>query len=384
MINMTGGINMITKDNLDKIEKCAKAQCPLTIETLKGFGFHIGEIAYLIETGRLVCGQNGTYDYLETRNQNILSDISVLRTSFDVEKPEVLLSLLLGEKKRVEIDTGDPEWKFLEEKSKLLEDKRGIIILKPTFEERRHKIYQFVKAIPCLVAFPIDKGLEKKRVVLKFHIDEQIDITKLMKAGGQAYQRKDFWQSIEYYLEVFSHLRNPSPYLYGKLGLSYMRVGQIKKAIDFLTVADSLSTARKKESRFSDLIEELKMRKGSWNDRKSVVSFEESEFKNRINEYDGLEAIEEMATLVSSGSTIEEVASRFSLNEEQMTLLMLLFARNCYANADYQLGDRYLKQAEKRKNKTGRIKQLLDEIRKKKKFYRNQVSEGAKPFLLTR
>ena len=111
---------------------------------------------------------------------------------------------------------------------------------------------------------------------------------------------------------------------------------------------------------------------------------EESDFQNNMNEYYGLEAIEEMAAFVSSGKTIEEVQEKFSLTEEQTTLLMLVFARVCYTNGDFILGDQYLRKVEKRKNKTKQIKQLLEEIRRKKKFYKNQVSEDAKSFILTR
>lgn len=377
----SGRINMITKENLNETKKYVKDGYLLTIRTLKEFGFHIGEIAYLIETGILIDRKDGSYGYVGVKNEDTCTDN---KDSSYTRDPDILLSILLREKNRIEIDTSDPDWNFLDGKSRILESKKGIIILKAMSEERRHKIYRFVKAIPCVIAFPIDKDSENKRVVLQFHIDNQVDINKLINLGNKAYHKRHFRESIKYYLEAFTHLRRPSSYLYGQLGLSYMKIGQTRNARNFLIVADSLNKAAGKNCKFADLIEDLKKKKGQTDDRKFYVPFEESEFQKSINEYYGLEPIEEMVAFVSSGKTIEEVQEKFSLTEEQVALLMLIFARNCYANGDFTLGDQYLRKVEKRKNKTEQIKQLLEEIRRKKKFYRNQVSEEVKPFLLTK
>lgn len=374
---------MITQNNLEKIKRHVKEKRILTMEALKEFGFHIGEIAYLIETGRLIEKKDGSYHYVGANPSEMPEDVKFEGVPSNGFESEVLLSILLAEKERIEINTSNSEWKLLEEKSNLLEREKGIVILKAMPEERRHKIYRFAKGIPCLNAFPIDKGLEKKRIVLKSYEENPVNIKKLMESGDCAYRERNFYQSIQCYLEVLTHLRKPTPYLYGKLGLSYMKIGQIKKAIDYLRVADSMYRAKGKNTCFSDLIEELKSKKRNNGDRKYSVPFEETEFQNDMNEYYGLDAIEEMAAFVSSGKSIEEVAIKFSLNEEQLTLLMLLFAKNCYANSDFRLGDKYLKQAEKRKNKTEQAQKLLSEIREKKKFYQYQKSEGTKLFQLT-
>lgn len=372
---------MITKENLDKVERHAKAGYLLTVKTLKDFGFHIGEIAYLIETGKLIDRKDGSYRYF-TQEKEDFCDFEKIPSKDQAVEP--LLSILLEEKRRIDIDTGDSDWDLLEEKTKILEARKGIIVLNAMSEERQRKICQYAKAIPCIIASSIDQGPGKKSVILKFHINEQIDANRIMKAGDKAYHKKAFRQCIKYYLEAFSHFRKPSPYLYGRLGLSYMNIGQTRKAAEFLTVADSLYKIAGKHCRFSDLIEDLNRKNKKNGDRKFPVPFEESDFQNNMNEYYGLKAIEEMAAFVSSGKTIEEVQEKFALTEEQTTLLMLVFARICYTNGDFTLGDRYLRKVEKRKNKTKQIKQLLEEIRRKKKFYKNQVPEDAKSFILTR
>lgn len=369
---------MITQDNLARMKK----RNFWTIEQLKELGFHIGEIAYFIKTGRLVNLKDGYYgnpSLLEKKNAREFQNES--SQSFE---PRVFLSLLQDETKKFEINTHDSDWQLLEEKSRILEQTKGIVILRAMSKERRHKIYKFIRGIPCLVAFPIDIGFEKRRVVLKFHIDAKTDIHTLLKEGNEAYYNQEFRLCIKKYLKVLNHLKNPRAYIYAKLGLSYMQIFQHKKAIDYLVVASELYQKEDKDVNFSELIDALKRKNSKKEDKKFSVPFEESEFKMHTYEDYGLEKIEEMATLVSSGRRIEEVASKFFLTEEQITILMLLFARNCYINANDSLGDKYLKMAEKRKQKTAQAKQLLNEIRKNKKLYRYQKNEEVKTFLLTR
>ena len=376
---MIGGINMITKNNLDKIEKWQNKGCILTTNILKEFGFHIGEIAYLIETGRLIQNQDGSYEYLGTIRQNVLIDNSLNQKYSGVQSPGVLLSILHKEIERIEIDTKDPDWKFLEEKSRLLERKKGVVILKPMSEERRNKIHSFVRAIPCLeVLTTIDNGAEKQKMVLKFHIDTQVDVKDLINSGDKAYSENKFRKCIRYYLEAFSHLRKPSPYLCGRLGISYMKIGQTRNAVGFLTIADSLYKKRGKKREFSGLIEELNRKNMKKEDRKYFVPFEESEFENKTDDCFGLNAIEEMTAFVSSGKSVEEVANMFSLGKEQIMIFLLLLAKNSYTEGSYSSGDAYLKQVERQKNKTEQVKKLLDEIRKNKRFYKNRREEKQK------
>lgn len=97
-----------------------------------------------------------------------------------------------------------------------------------------------------------------------------------------------------------------------------------------------------------------------------------AKFGIEIDNYYGIEQTEQFLKLVSSGMTFEEVSTSLGLDEEQKSIIALVFAKISYANQDYKKGDQYIKKVERSKNKTKVVKVLTEEVKKNKVFYKNR------------
>ncbi len=95
-----------------------------------------------------------------------------------------------------------------------------------------------------------------------------------------------------------------------------------------------------------------------------------------------IDNIESLVSLVLSGTLIEEVCIKFNLNEEQKCIILLMCAKNLYLQGNILSGDQYLKQAEKIKSKSKKVKDLLEEIKTNREFYQNIIKEDYKPLVL--
>ena len=107
------------------------------------------------------------------------------------------------------------------------------------------------------------------------------------------------------------------------------------------------------------------------------------EFSNdRVSDNYGIENIEEIATLISKGVTLDEICMKMQLSEEQKSIILLIYAREYYIQSNYKVGDRYLKEAEKIRSNSKYVKSLIEEIRKNKNFYKYKVDEEYKSLIL--
>ncbi len=95
-----------------------------------------------------------------------------------------------------------------------------------------------------------------------------------------------------------------------------------------------------------------------------------------------IDNIESLVSLVLSGTLIEEVCIKFNLNEEQKCIILLMCAKNLYLQGNILSGDQYLKQAEKIKSKSKKVKDQLEEIKTNREFYKNIIKEDYKPLVL--
>ncbi len=259
---------------------------------------------------------------------------------------------------------------------------KGIIVLKPMNDGRRKEIHNIVKNIPDVVSFSIGAS-EDRRVVLRFkpYIYEHIDIKQMTSIGNEAYKNGDYDTCINSYRQLLE-LKEPKAFIYAKLGLAYMKKFDKNTAIDYFTVATELS---KKENGMYDFTELIASLNGliSQEDKKPLVRMQTSDFKDDIDEYYGIDGIDQVAKLISSGMTIEEACCNLRLNEEQKNIVTLIYAREYYAQEFYALGDQYLKKVERTKNKSKFVITLLEEIRKNKRFYKNRMIEEAKHLTFT-
>lgn len=282
--------------------------------------------------------------------------------------------------KPTSVDYDDSE--FINGKLSELYEK-GIVLLKPMDSNRRKGIHDIVKNIPDVTSFSIGTD-SKRQIVLRFKpfMNEYLDFSATAKEGNNAYNNGQYDDCIESYRKLLE-FGEPKAWVYAKLGLAYMKKFDKDTAIDYLTIATALSKEEQTDFDFTELIASLK---GLINpeDKKPRIKMTTDDFGNDTENYYGIENINELAELISSGINIDDVCTTLGLNDEQKAIATLILARESYAQENYTMGDQYLKKVERSKNKTKFVTSLFEEVRKNKRFYRNRVDKNRKPLVLTK
>lgn len=279
----------------------------------------------------------------------------------------------------------DSEKKFIEAKYNELVTKGGIILLKPMDAARIDRIFDMIKEYKDMVAFVIGEG-NHQQVVLRYKpvIDEFVDTTNLINLGKQAYRAGNYNKCIKYYLQLLQVFNEPRAITYSALGLAYIKKGNISLAIDYLTIATSLARKEKTDFDYSDLISRLK---GDipQADAKPRFKMSQKDFDySDVNNYYGIDDFEKINSyIVSSGLDVESACQQMDMTPEQIDIIRLIYAREFYIQRKFDKGDLFLKSVEKSKNKTKVTNELLDEIRRNKRFYQNRQVEESRPLVLT-
>ncbi len=275
------------------------------------------------------------------------------------------------------------EQSFLQKKYAKLLEQQGIIILKPMKEERRNKLIELAQEYENMVVFTIGIA-EPKRLVLRYKPRDRefIDIKGEFHKAQKLYKEHKYKDASKIYFNLLS-VGTPNEYIYAKLGISYLKTSRLNLAIDYLTVATELSFEKGTDLDFSELIAQLRKEKNIEEiERKPKVKMNVTSFANDIDEYYGIDNVEGIANLVASGLDVKDACEQFNLTAEQMVIVLLIFARECYLQNNFTLGDYYFNKAERSKDKTPFLHQLLDNVRRNKKFYANRDRTNHKRLIL--
>ena len=68
-------------------------------------------------------------------------------------------------------------------------------------------------------------------------------------------------------------------------------------------------------------------------------------------------------------------ATTFNYDENQANIIRLIYAEEYYSAGDYNSGDSLVKLVTAAKNKSKRLKRILDNVNARKKFYKNRPRE---------
>lgn len=250
----------------------------------------------------------------------------------------------------------------------------GIILLKPMDNTKRKSIHEYIKCLPDVASFSIGEG-EVRQIVLRHKLNEYIDIPKIAKEGNEAYNSYNYDLCIEKFRKLLG-INNPKTWVYARLGLAYIKINNKKMAIDYLTIATELE--KKEGNSNKDYTELIASLKGliPEEDRKPRVKMNISEFEDDMNNNYGIDNLDEIIRLLSTGTSLEEVTETMNLSLNQRNIVALLLAKDCYSNEDYDIGDMYIKLIQETKGKSKKTIDLLDEVRKNKQFYKYRRIDG--------
>lgn len=293
---------------------------------------------------------------------------------------------LLNKKEESSIDNIEiiqSEREFIDRNCKELLVNQGVVLLKPMDKHRRMNVRQIVeKQYPDIVSFEIGRE-PNKQVVLRYRPTKQVyvDVRGLLELVLKAYADADYDTCINACLQLLQ-LNEAKTFVYARLGLSYMKKKQMDKAISYLTIATELSKKEDGQFDFEGLIARLT---GviTKKDAKPRVQMSVDEF-NKEPDYFGIENMVEINDYVyESGLSVEKACQELGMSEEQIQIVLIIYAREYYSQGDYDKGDEFLRSVEKGPGKTNFVSKLLTEIRKNKKFYVNRADEDAVHLVLT-
>lgn len=250
----------------------------------------------------------------------------------------------------------------------------GVALLKPMNKKQRGEIYNILKNIPnCnFVIFSIGKE-PNRRLVLRYRPLNKsfIPILDTLKAAGAAAKQGDFNTALKKYRDILE-LKKPEYFVYAKIGIIYLKMGNSLVARDYMIIATELSKQEDNRYDFTDLIDQLNKSLAEVNIESETIGARETEDHNNELDYYGITDIENIIDWILSGTPMEEVFSIFELNSEEKLLVMLVIAREYYIEEKYSLGDIYLKAVENSYDKTSRVDSELKKIKANRNFYKNR------------
>lgn len=279
----------------------------------------------------------------------------------------------------VKDDAYDSINEYIKNKHQLLVNGQGIIVLKNMNDEKRQIIHKIVSKYRDMVSFEIGNA-GHERIVLRYRpfLKDKIDVKDLSKKGYNYYVAGNYEECINAY-KTLLQFGTPRAYVYASLGLSYMKKGDLKVAIDYLEISTELS---RKEDNFFDFTELVAKLKGVELEYKPYVKMDVEEFESNPVATQ-LEYEEIKNYIIESGLDVESSCLKLGMTLEQIDTIKLLFAIDYYTQGAYEKGDQFLKSFVQSKHKIEDNLKLYNDIIKNKKFYINRKDENQKTLKLT-
>ena len=254
-------------------------------------------------------------------------------------------------------------------KNKLYKTK-GIILLDHMNTKKRKYIHNLIDNIKNISSFSIGYN-STRRIVIRYDLKEDnIDINELINLGNISYKNKDYINCINIFKKLLANGVINVSFIYAKIGLSYIKLNNSEEALDYLIVANILNKSQNKKFNLDSLINAINS--GNLYNEKEVLDMSVEDFSSSFDDFQINNVNEIIDLIITNKNTIKDICSKYNLSDEEINIIKLLIAKNYYTDSYYDIGDRYLKEVEKSKNKSKRVNKLLNEVRKNKLFYKNR------------
>ena len=151
-------------------------------------------------------------------------------------------------------------------------------------------------------------------------------------------------------------------YIFGNIGVCYLNLRNPKKALDYLKMAYCSAPGYQKDDSYHSIIQSTEFLLDKKNNRKENI--EKRSKRTRLTDV--------LYLIYEENYNLEDACKHFSLNENNINLVKLACVIIEYRNSNYSKGDLILKSVERSKDKTKFVKELFNEVRKNKMFYKNR------------
>ena len=331
----------------------------------------IDNLYKVLETHKSKTNYQNNTPNLESNNQ-VQESNNTYEEEFDDDEDEAVFDSDLP-KNNEDIIREQSDIKFIEKKHNELIKNKGIIILNSMSKERTNFILNEADKYLDMSVFTIVDG-GKTRIVLRYNeLDyEDFDVTALITEAMDDYRDGFYEDSLNKQIKILETNAENKSSNYAMIGLSYMRLFDIDKAIEYLTVANYLAKEEKSTRDFGDLILKLKgeIKK---EDIKPKVIMQQKDFGNDNVKFYGIENFEELNTYIcESGLDVESACRSLNMSEEDIDVVKLIYAREYYTLGNKEKGELFFKSYEKSKAKTNKTKSIYRYLQQNKKFYKNR------------
>lgn len=256
--------------------------------------------------------------------------------------------------------------KIIREAQEQLQKSKGIIVLEHMNPRKRKAFHKLIDEIENIDSFSIGY-MSNRRIILKYREKEIIEKDEMICCANNLYDEKKYKEAIELYKKIICNSNDNNPFVYAKIGLSYLKLKQKELALDYLIVSNELNKELGKNYNFDKIISSLSFSEEKNNSKIEEDIFEEEKPSN-IDNIDEL-----LSKIIDKKCTIEQIVNENNLSINDLNIIKLLLAKEYYKKALYINGDKYIKEVEKQRDKSKEVKRFLDEVKKNKLFYKNRI-----------
>ena len=331
----------------------------------------IDNLYKVLETHKSKTNYQNNTPILESNNQ-VQESNNTYEEEFDDDEDEAAFDSDLP-KNNEDIIREQSDIKFIEKKHNELIKNKGIIILNSMSKERTNFILNEADKYLDMSVFTIVDG-GKTRIVLKYNeLDyEDFDVKALITEAIADYKSGRYKDNLDKQIKILETNVDQRSSNYAMIGLSYMKLYDIDKAIEYLTVANYLAKEEKSTREYGDLILRLKGEIDK-KDIKPFVRMQQKDFRNDNVKFYGIKNFEELNTYIcESGLDVESACRSLNMSEEDIDVVKLIYAREYYTLGNKEKGELFLKSYEKSKAKTNKTKSIYKYLQQNKKFYKNR------------
>ena len=266
------------------------------------------------------------------------------------------------------------EEQFAEEIHQRLIKMQGIMLLENYNDETTKLLMNIFERYIDIMSFVIeDNG--QKRIVLRYRPlmnRSGYETRNILNEAKTAYNTCDYEMCIKDCLVLIHIMYEPRYYVYSLLGLAYYKKGDLKRAIDYLVVADYLAKKENSQHDYLDLIGHLR-EKVNGNDEVRIDNkfFGIKDF-NKINK-----------EIMASGEDVDTACTKMGMLPETRSLIKLIYAKCFYASGDIEKGDDFFQSVFDLKIKSTKIEKLLNTVQKNRDFCQKQREYSSIPLSLS-
>ncbi len=249
--------------------------------------------------------------------------------------------------------------------------KYGLKIIE-TDEEEEKKILNIFSKVRNVTCFYIGEGLNKKLVIRDYPL-EQEKISEVKKNAYIAYENRHYHTALKEYKKILC-VKKVYSSIYAQIALCYYYLNNIPKAIEYIEAANEIG--KNEESKNYDALYEKFIKVDKKNDYKPKCNLDITEFCFNDENF-GLGDISNITDFIlKTGLDVESACKILLINNEDMNILRLIYAKNFYTVKEFELGDKFIKSVEQSDNKTEKVLKILEEVKSTKKVYSNRNSEN--------